>query len=414
MKKLGRLTFIRQLYRRLLEKDRTYAAFEKDDILPLLETNTEKNIVLDPMSGYGTLMNICAQKGLPSFSVEKNPPAYYWQYLNNPKNYFSFDLILNKLKEVKTFPNPRILAGSSKTFFPKESKRLLPILFEEIISVVLRSGFSDNEAIDISLSVLLPFVGRFSSFVQGNIVIELKSGGICVYKEWQEDFISYLNFLQERLKQKYYSSRCKDHQIILGDSQILDLKDKKFKFFITSPPYPNFKDYYKIFEPENIFLRELIPEKYRQPFIKGELIGSIKVKNRKTNNIVDLLSSSAKEFLQSMLMQKGTLKQINDIRNYYYPYFLNYFIDLQKTYINISTWLDSNAVGYIIVVNNTSRKKIIPLSDFTQEVFNSLGFNTEIHSSKSTSHVGNLNPKITGISAIHQKFTIRISRNDKK
>src|SRR5688572_8744068 len=103
--KLGRLTFIRQIYRRLLNRGRTYAAFERKKIFPIVQSLAKNNSqILDPMSGYGTLMSYCSELGIDSFSVEMNPPSYYWQVLVNPNNNLILTEFVNSIRRKKSLP----------------------------------------------------------------------------------------------------------------------------------------------------------------------------------------------------------------------------------------------------------------------------------------------------------------------
>jgi hypothetical protein len=96
---------------------------------------------------------------------------------------------------------------------------------------------------------------------------------------------------------------------------------------------------------------------------------------------------------------------------YYIPYFENYFIDLEEAYKNVSlACADSDFEGYIVVVNNTHRNLIIPVSDVVLEVWTSLGFKTEIFEANELFHIGTKNPRARGLRAKHMEYVIKIWR----
>ena len=76
-------SLISSSYKGLLNTSRNYAAFniEQVDKYVMEFSNSGAEMILDPMSGYGTLTKICNQRNIASFCVEINFPSYLWQYL---------------------------------------------------------------------------------------------------------------------------------------------------------------------------------------------------------------------------------------------------------------------------------------------------------------------------------------------
>ncbi len=410
--KLGRLSFVRQIYRRLLEYGRTYAAFDRTLTFRRVKTlAVRSDRIVDPMSGYGTLMMYCAELGIRSVNVELNPPSHYWQVLMNPANFEVMDRYVSSLRAEQSLPRPPVRASISEDWYSDESRELAIEMYFRVRRIAEGLGVKGKDATKIALAVYLPFVARFSTFVQGNIVIEAKKGGICILQDWESDFRAYLDFLRRRLAADVARARCLEHENILADCRTLGFGRERFDAFITSPSYPNYKDYRRVFAPENAFLDilERVEPDYVRPV--GTLIGSIEVKNRKNEDQSNLLGTIANDFLNQLLMSKGGKKALSDIRSYYYRYFLNFFMDLQQAYSNLSTWLSKDARGYIIVVNNSSRGRPVPLAEFTIESFERLGFRTSIDEVREVSHVGGLNPRLKGRSARHSEYVIFVDRN---
>ena len=411
---LDSTTLIRGVYRSLMNTGRTYAGFETRH-MSWVDSLRDRKEVLDPMAGYGGLMQHCCQRTPPlsTFGIECNPPSYLWQVLTNPGhsqiiNGLCGNILANHLK----WPRQRLDVVISDSWFPEESLNMLESLWHTVYNTT--KVLVGVQAEEIALSLLLPFVGRLSSTIQGSNAIHVKQGGLCVYKGWRDDFKRYLN----RLKQTVISPSCScggTHVIQLGDARNIQLGGKRFDAMFTSPPYPNRGDYSKIFAPENHFLqwlnnRDLISSDF---ILSARLIGGVDVSEsgRDLHRApVSIKSKSANDFLKFIEDYRGTAKAQSDNKVYYLPYYQNYFHGLELAYENIATYLSSSFLGYIVVVNNTARKRVIPVDKFICETWKRLGFQTEIVDVREMAHLGGINPRVKGLSARHAEYTIKVQR----
>lgn len=416
---LDKTSLLHDIYRSLLNNGRTYAAFEKDRIAPLLERLKDRKEILDPMSGYGSLLTYCAQSDFPlyAYNVEFNAPSYFWQIIIHPKYNEKFIEFSEKLlKKINVWPKPSLRASISDNWFPEESIRLLKLLWSLCLEVAHVMRLSPNDIEFIPLSFILPFIGRLSAIVQGNVVTHVKAGGICVYHGWQADFEAYIKALLCNLKETARLTRRKNHHVILGDSKSIVLPKDRFSAMITSPPYPNSRDYSSMFAPENAFINLLKQEGLLALNIPStRLIGSPRVSEKEGNlkrTIEDVQSPSAKKFIKEIGNFKSDNRTKYDNEVYYIPYYCNYFSDIEKAYENIAKSFKKNFEGYIIVVNNTARKKIIPVAEAIIETWTRLGFNArkENEYTREISHVGGINPGVKGLTARHMEYTIKIWR----
>jgi len=411
---LNSATLIHGVYRSLLNTGRTYAAFRPEQLKPLIERFKDHKEIFDPMAGYGCLMTYCSQSvyGKKTFNLECNPPSYYWQVLIHPENIARFiQLSKSMLSKKKKWPRLKLDACASNDWFPESSLHLLGKLW----AVCLESTkliFEDPSK--MTLAFLLPFVGRLGSFVQGNVVTHIKQGGICIYSGWDDDFEKYINALINRLSDNLAKCKQGKHTLVLGDARTYKLGNKKFTAMVTSPPYPNGRDYSKMFAIENAFINWSVSKNYIEDVsLKTRLIGSPIVSEsegyrKKTPD--DVKSTKAKEFLKFISEFNKTERAINDNRVYYVPYYSDYFYGLEKAFENISQYLNDEFEGYIVVVNNTARKKVIPVAEAVMEMWNNLNFNAEIDGIKELSHVGGINPRVKGLNARHVEYTIKIFR----
>lgn len=413
---LTQSNLMHSVYRSLLNNSRTYASFTDEQVLPLLARLRDHKEILDPMSGYGGLLEYCSQSNysLESYNIEWNLPSYYWQYLMLPENCDLFLELAKKILENKSkWPAANTISTVSEQWFPDESLRILKELWslcrEKIDEVTDRHD-------DVVLAFLLPFVARLSSCVQGNVVTHIKQGGICVFKAWDIDFETYIRSLIAKLNKKKDATKNKKHTLVFSNAKTCELERKKFRAMVTSPPYPNMRDYYKMFAPENWFAKWLIKKGTINSIMADDrLIGSPRVSARngyKKYCYDDVCLKSASEFIQYLADYKATKTAINDNRTYYIPYYCKYFVEIESAYKNIERYLDKEFEGYIIVVNNTARKKVIPVAESIVEIWERLGYSAKIEHeySRELSHVGGINPRVKGLSARHMEYTIKVWR----
>jgi phosphoserine phosphatase len=346
--------------------------------------------ILDPMSGYGLLTRYCAESGKASYCLEYNVPQYLWQILNHPaySPYFldAIDLIL---RWQQRWPHNKLHALVSADFYPPESIEFIEKLLALGREAIVESGGPSRTVDLLALALLLPFSGRLSCSVPGDISTHAKKGGMCVYKGWEADYTSYLSALRRRLTQISATSVSQKHSVVLGDARTHAFPANRFRAMITSPPYPNHRDFVSIFAPENKLLSLLRNKQFlAQIATDTQVIGSNFVSNRPKR---EPQTESAIRFLNAIRSLKRTKNAAYDDRVYYEPYFENYFVDLEQSYANVSRALTATFEGYIVVVNNTHRNLVVPVSNVIQDIWRSLGFKTDIHEEKELFHIGTKN-----------------------
>lgn len=391
--------FLNDTYRKLIDNGRTYASFTTDELKIIFnERSTFNDKILDPMSGYGGLMNHCNPLSISTINLELNLPAYYWQILVNPCNKSIYEELIHILLESKKnkYPKIRIKAKASDNWFTNEGLDLTKKLLTFVQNNLAIIGCNNFE---ISIALLLPFVKRLSTCITGDIT-HLKKGGITVFENWEYDFLTYLKALQEN-RLNHINQNESTHKTYLGDIRNFAFPEK-YSLVVTSPPYPNYRDYYKMFAPENFFLENLGIKT-----MPTAIIGSNVIKGRFKGAIS---SEIALKFLKELEDYKGSKKASNDIKVYYLPYFHNYFSDIESSCNNIILHLNRSAVCYFSIVNNATRNFTIPVAQVIEEIFKKRGFQSEYVSNKEVFHVGTKNPNSRGLKAKHNKFLIKLWR----
>lgn len=404
---LSRTTLLRDTYRSLLNTGRTYAGFRESD-RHLVARLLDRSPIFDPMSGYGGLASFCSELGVESFGIEFNPPQYYWQLLSSPSRaQANLKAIAGLAAQRAKWPRPRQRAVVGDNFFPTETITVLESLLEQILNACSRVA-EDGSPMEMAIALLLPFAGRLACTSPGDLSTHTKEGGTCVLLGWQDDFEAYLHALASRLKSIHSESRCARQVVILGDARTSKLGRRRFKSMITSPPYPNHRDFSSILLPENVLL-DLLQEKHFLPIStkRSAIIGSNFVRG---DEFRAPHSSSASAFLCRLLESRRSQRGKYDDDVYYIPYFKKYFSAIEDAYSNISRYLDSSFEGYIVVVNNTHRGLIVPVAEFIQEVWSRLGFSSSILMSRESFHLGTRNPHARGIRARHTEYVVKVWR----
>lgn len=396
-------TYLSRTYYGLFKNSRAFASFKEKEELDLIWDDMQKYLtstdaVLDPMSGYGGCMRYFGRKGLKTINIEINPPSYYWQYLINP---IHFELIHNaiqiwrkKIKYLKITSEAFVVCDK---LVSDESANVIKQLYQWMLRQV-----KDQ---DVVISVLLPFVSRFATYQHDDHnLTSVTAGGFALLSGWEKDFKDYLQLVETLLNEEYVQQKEHNHQQILSDWMSVSLKES-FKFFVTSPPYPNYRDYAKIFSIENYVLGQILHKDYDYK----NMIGSNVVKNKSFGEIDSVVANRFFEKLYEKSL-KLKAKSRNDIKVYYLPYFKLYFYNIQEAYRKLANSLTKDAVGYIVANDNITRDIPIPVGEFICEVFQNLGFHAEDIETSQVHHMGNINHNAKRINALHVHHIIKVWR----
>ena len=391
---------ISHVYKGLLLRNRAFASF-RDDEKKLINTDIQNHIqkgdwILDPMSGYGGGMLYFGEQGYRTYNIEINPPAFYWQILNNPGNKKN---ILRLIEEIKSNLNelPKLsdIFSISDDLFSTIAINHIEKLYDFIFEIAKEK--------ETSISIILPFVSRFANYQRSvTNITHFKQGGLCSFGGWENDFEDYLLGLKELLSKTVENEL--EHINIQSNIFDFDIKNNIFDFFVTSPPYPNYRDYSKLFKMENWIIDNLFnPNKTNF----NQMIGSNNVSGKKYGIIE---SETANKFLNELLEKSKKLakKSRYDVEIYYHPYFSLYFYDIQEAYKKLNTMLTNKAIGYIVVNDNITRDISVPVGKSICEVFSNMGFETENYDEKQISHYGNIGKSAKRINSRHTRHILKV------
>lgn len=396
---MGKLDNISHLYRGLILRNRAFASYKEDELNTIYKDIIASKIgddfqIFDPMSGYGGGMLYFANKGFSTYNVELNPPAFYWQKLINPGNRRQISNALELLKKQRKLPKMYAKFAITDELFSTDAADHIKSLFDFLLKLL-----DDRE---LAITILLPFVARFANYQKNDTSFtHFKQGGLCSFDGWEKDFYEYIDELINCIMRSTFSND--SHTNILGDISEVDLK-LKFSCFVTSPPYPNYRDYSKIFKIENWILNNVLND-HSANFDK--MIGSDVVKGKEYG---DINSETANKFLKELIdkSKKLTKKARKDIEVYYYPYFALYFYNIQEAYKKVDLMMEKNSLGYIVINNNITRDIEVPVGKSICDYFKNMGYEFSVIDESEISHLGNLRKKAKRINSRHVRQIVKV------
>jgi len=394
---------ISHIYSGLIRNDRAFASFKPEEVVTIFSDLQRcpqiSDTILDPMSGYGGTMSFFGQKGYKTVNIEINPPEYYWQLLINPKNTNKIIAHIDKIKNIKISLNFKEQFSITDNLFSEDAIKNIKIFYEKILKI------SENQE-TLTIALLLPFVSRFANYQKSKTnITHFKSGGFCSYINWENDFEEYLTEIKKKISLKLSDYNQIEHENILSDLMKFE-SDRKFSIFVTSPPYPNYRDYSKIFKIENWVLDNII---FDNPTDFNMMIGSNNVSKKPYGEI---LSEKANNFLAELEAKSNSdklkPKSKTDIKTYYLPYFKQYFYNIQEAYKKLDSLMTENAVGYIVVNDNITRDIIVPVRNSICDIFNNLGYESRDIDTSQISHYGNIGKSAKRINSKHTRHIIKV------
>jgi len=407
---ISKLNLIRKPYRTLLNGESGYAAFDVTAVSDLVD-RLGQTMILDPMSGYGSLLDICSKKGIPSVSIEISAPLYLWHLIRWVDLTDDFiGAIDTLLMRSASWPKVVTRAEASNQWFTETALGLLDDLVQLTRSSLEPKRTSSVIKTDImAAALMIPFCGRLSCCTESdNNPTWVKKGGIVVYGKWEHDFREYLTSLRSFLVKNASTAILGiTHKIILGDCRLIDFSKMQVRAMITSPPYPNRSDYFKMFEPEIYYCSHLnLPDlTIASP---TQYIGSTKVKGTIHKPYPLKVAKAFLDYVPTSVSKSKKKAAAN--ATYYYPSYANYFSGLYDAYANVSRAAAPGFRGYIIVRNNHFRNIEIPVAQTVIEIWQNFGFNAKIINQIEVFHTGTKNPRARGTKAKQLEFTIEISK----
>lgn len=222
---------------------------------------SKKNCVLDPFCGTGTTLVECKKYGIPSVGIEANPVVHL---MAETKTRWDVDsaVLFNHAEAIAKVAHVRIKKyGSNFKTLTKEQEKLIikdsispiplhkALVLLEVIDEFYDARFSNYEKTAFAKQLVFSFSNlRFGPEV-----------GVAKKKKTDADVIEiWLKQVKEMTGNLAFFSRRKNASSIvhLADSRNISitLQPSSIDAVITSPPYPNEKDYSRTTRLESVIL----------------------------------------------------------------------------------------------------------------------------------------------------------------
>ena len=340
---------------------------------------TEGRMVMDPFCGTGTTNVECKKMGISSIGIEANPITYFASRVK-----CSWDcnaaVLCDVADSIAEKATVRINSGIMPNLPPEQEALLIK---NSISSIPLRKVLILRDAI---LDIHSPFQDYFLLALAKHVVYSysnLKFGpevGISRKRKYDVDVIS---IWLEQIKQmqrdliRYSPMSNIMASIYSGDSRTIRIPEMSHKvdFVITSPPYPNEKDYSRTTRLESVILG-FVKSKDELRSIKRQFIRS-NTKNVYKGDCDDIYIndlSSITALSNQIEETRIRLGKDSGFERLYHRVVRLYFGGMARHLINIKPMLKNGAYLAYVVGDQSSYFQIpIETSKLLAEVVKSVG-----------------------------------------
>ena len=345
---------------------------------------TSKDIVLDPFCGTGTTNVECLKNGIPSIGIEANPIAWFASSVKasintNVKCFYqeAGEIALKSERAIRSTKNLLELPQSQQKLILKNS--ICPKPLSDVL--ILRNKILEKHSIYENyflLALAKHIVQSYSNLKFGPEV------GVSRKRKTDVDVVSiWLNQIEIMKKDiiAYSDYSHTDTKIIKGDARYissLGLTDK-VTAVITSPPYPNEKDYSRTTRLESVILG-FIQSKDDLRNSKKMLIRS-NTKNIYKNDTDDLFAKKFPDIVKlsdTIERKRIELGKTSGFERLYSRVVLTYFGGIYKHLQELRSVLKLGAHLAYVVGDQASYFQIpIRTSVLISEMASSLGYRTE-------------------------------------
>lgn len=342
------------------------------------------DIVLDPFCGTGTTNVECKKHGIASIGIEANLITYF---ASLTKCKWDVDVI-------QMSQDAKQIAYQANCLI--ENCVELKCLTEEQSKLILKNSICEkplNQVLilrDTIISAHSPYENYFLLALAKNIVYSysnLKFGpevGIRRKKICDTDVVSlWLNqmFTMQKDLQQYFYQKDVFSSVICGDARSISKLSVKQKvnFVITSPPYPNEKDYSRTTRLESVLLG-FINSKEQLRSVKKQFIRSNTKNVYKEDNDSQYIANinSITDLSHSIEEKRIELNKTSGFERLYSRVVKLYFGGMAKHFQELKSVLVKNARLAYVVGDQASYFKIpVRTANLLAEVAESVGYEVE-------------------------------------
>lgn len=344
----------------------------------------KEDVVLDPFCGTGTTNVECKKHGIPSIGIEANPIACF---ASSAKCNWAADT-------AQMFQEAEQIAQRAADLI--ENCKELKCLTEEQSKLIIKNSISERPLSQVLIlkEAILAAHSQYEDYfllaLAKNIVCSysnLKFGpevGISRKKVYDVDVVSV--WLRQVLVMQNDICRISGlrdvpSDIISGDARLISKMPftKKVNFVITSPPYPNEKDYSRTTRLESVLLG-FINSKEQLREVKKQFIRSNTKNVYKGDNDSQYVEKidSISELSKSIEKKRIELNKTSGFEKLYSSVVKLYFGGMARHFQELKPILAPNAKLAYVVGDQASYFKIpIRTAELLAEVAENAGFEVE-------------------------------------
>jgi hypothetical protein len=363
------------------------------------------DIILDPFCGTGTTNVESLKSGISNYGIEANPIPYLASCVKtkldlNPedlKNSLAYIIksALLSFKKLGIKDNSSFILEVASINLPPYTLDSIPKISEEKQKLIPNGFISEKPLIKILIikeiidDILNIDIRDFFRIALANLIVN-KAGNIGfgpeIYKTKSKEDIDAINYFFTTAWQmiqdleKYRNSK-EISQIIHGDSRYIDrcLDDQllgRINYVITSPPYPNEKDYTRSTRLENVLL-DFINTKQDLRTSKEKLLRSnsrnIFVGDKDGDNVKNFPNIC--ELANKIELRRIELNKSSGFEKLYHKIVLHYFGGMYLHLKSLKPYLADDAKLAYVVGDQMSFFRInIPTANLLAEIAESLGY----------------------------------------
>ena len=334
---------------------------------------TRKSLVLDPFCGTGTTNIECLKLGISSYGIEANPIVWF---ASRVKTTWSVDIeklaaanericsLLKREFEVRGLGEARPASSSRSNSTPNGLFKLTPeqedLIPEGFISprplqkvLLVKKHVErqrDQQIRDLHrLALAAILVEKVGNLGFGPEVYRTKAKPdvdvLQAFRVKLADMLSDLQLLHT--KDKWKAAKC---NILFGDARQLRVLEVKPSLVITSPPYPNEKDYTRSTRLEAVLLGFLRDKKDLRLIKEGLVRSNTRTVFKKTSNSLDDYPIlSVRRVAEEIERKRVELGKTSGFEKLYHQVVLLYFWDMRQHLLNLFRKLRPRAsLAYVV------------------------------------------------------------------
>lgn len=319
--------------------------------------------VLDPFCGTGTTNVECMKNGIPSIGIEANIMTYFASSVKT-SSIDDYPQFLKDARSIAEKASARIHSGEIKNLDDDEYKLLIRgsidnnILSDVLILKDTIDQSSSRYCNHYNLALAKCAVNSFSNlkFSPEISVVKNKPKNANVTEVWLDEVLTIAKDWQSF--RSFFETPCTIYRGDARDIESINIT-QKIDAVITSPPYPNEKDYSRTTRLETVILG-FAHNKQEMRSIKQQLLRSNTKNIYKGDSDSDYVLKYPEivEISQKIEARRIELNRDSGFERLYSKVFLNYFGGMARHLISLKSILNPGAKLAYVVGDQGSYYKI--------------------------------------------------------